>query len=68
MHGSLDMRISSTDGETAVEFDGAAGEPGWNRIGDYDLPSGEVRVVVSNRTSGSLVVADALRWQPVPAQ
>ena len=64
-YGSYDLRIVSTAGETAVEFDGAAGEPGWNRIGDYDLPGGEVRVVVSNRTSGEVVVADAVRWQPI---
>ena len=58
-HGSYDMRIVAAGGETAVEFDGTAAELGWNRIGDYDLPAGEVRVVVSNQTSGDYCVADA---------
>ena len=51
-----------------VEFDGAIGEAGWNHIGDYDLPAGEVRVIVSNQTSGAYAVADAVRWQALPAQ
>ena len=68
-YGSYDMRIITVAGEeTSVEFDGAAAEPGWNRIGDYDLPGGEVRLVVSNETSGDYVIADAVRWQPVQAQ
>ena len=67
-HGSYDMRIVAAGGETTVEFDGAAAEPGWNRVGDYDLPGGEVRVVVSNRTSGKYAVADAVRWRQVQAQ
>ena len=67
-YGSYDMRITVAGEETSVEFDGAAAEPGWNRIGDYDLPGGEVRLAVSNETSGDYVIADAVRWQPVPAQ
>ena len=67
-YGSYDMRITTAAEETSVEFDGAAAEPGWNRIGDYDLPGGEVRLVISNQTSGDYVIADAVRWQPVQAQ
>ena len=63
-YGSYDMRITVAGEETSVEFDGAAAEPGWNRIGDYDLPGGAVQLVVSNQTSGDYVVADAVRWQP----
>lgn len=61
--GTYDMRIRTPDGEeTALSFDGAAAEYGWNRLGDYDLPAGGVEVVVSNETSGSFVIADAVRW------
>lgn len=67
-YGSYDMRIVAGGAETIVELDGGAGEPGWNRIGDYDLPGGDVRVVVSDQTSGDLVVADAIRWRQVQRQ
>ena len=64
--GSYDMRIRPANGEeTTVAFDGSAAEYGWNRIGDYDLPAGHVDVVVSDETSGSYVIADAVRWLPL---
>ncbi len=33
-------------------------------LGTFDLPAGEVRVTVSDRTSGPSVPADAIRWLP----
>ena len=64
--GRYDMRLVVAGEEEELEFDGAAGEPGWNHIGDYDLPAGEVRLAVSNQTSGRVVLADAIRWLPLP--
>ena len=61
--GAYDMRIRDARGdETAVSFDGAAAEQGWNRLGVYDLPAGDVELMVSNETDGEYVVADAIRW------
>lgn len=47
-----------------VEFDAHAAEAGWNALGEFDLPAGVVRVVVSDRTDGEFVMADAIRWLP----
>ena len=47
-----------------MEFDASAASIGWNDLGEFSLPAGEVSLVVSDRTSGSLVVADAVRWRP----
>ena len=63
--GSLDLKIVANGEETPVEFDAGAAAIGWNDLGEFSLPAGEVSLVVSNETSGSLVVADAVRWRPV---
>ena len=63
--GSFDLKIVADGEETPVEFDASAASIGWNDLGEFSLPAGEVSLVVSDRTSGSLVVADAVRWRPV---
>lgn len=62
--GDYDMRISSGGSNHAVEFDAAAAEPGWTTLGRFDLDAGEASLVVTNRTDGRTVVADAVRWVP----
>ena len=51
-----------------MEFDGAASEFGWNNLGEFDLPAGEVRLEVGNTTTGRLVLADAIRWRPADSR
>ena len=58
--GGVQVRVGLSSG-----LDGAAAEAGWNTLGEFDLPQGEAKVVVSDLSSGRLVVADAIRWQPV---
>ena len=72
--GLLEMRLIAADGagvvavprtfggSEALTFDAALGETGWNKLGEFDLPGGEVRLEVSNRTTGRVVIADAIRW------
>ena len=50
---------------TPVEFDGSIAEEGWNHLGDFDLQSTNVALVVTDRTDGDVVVADAIRWRPL---
>ena len=53
------------DGETyLLEFDGSVAEPGWNDLGQFELHEGETQVVVTDETSGNVVIADAIRWRP----
>lgn len=62
--GAMDLRVVSGGAETPVAFDAGAAEAGWTKVGDFDLADRHVRVVVSNRTDGETVVADAIRWLP----
>ena len=61
--GSMDMRLESGGAEIPVAFDAGAAEVGWNKVGEFDLNQRDVRLVVSNRTDGETVVADAIRWR-----
>ena len=61
----FEITIVADGVETPVEFDAADASAGWNDLGEFTLPAGEVALLVSNRTSGGLVVADAVRWRPV---
>lgn len=63
--GDFEMTIVGDGVETPVEFDAADAAAGWNDLGEFTLPAGEVALEVSNKTSGGLVVADAVRWRPV---
>ena len=62
--GTFDLTIAAGEKRLPAPFDGADAVPGWNTVGTFELPAGEVRLIVSDRTSGDLVVADAIRWTP----
>ena len=63
--GNYEMKIVADGVDPTVEFDGEAATIGWNGLGEFRLPAGEVSLVVSNETSGSMVIADAVRWRRV---
>ena len=61
--GAMDIKVISADAELSTDFDAAVAAPGWNSLGTFDLPAGRVQVVVSDATTGDIVVADAVRWE-----
>ena len=64
--GAYDMTLVVGGESQAIEFDGAAAESGWNRLGEFDLVDRAVRVVVANGAdAGDTVLADAVRFVPV---
>ena len=64
--GSLDLELSNAGRKQSVTFEGGDAVPGWNDVGVFDLSGGPVDVSLSDRTSGQVVVADAIRWLPEP--
>lgn len=64
--GELDITLWVGEGATRIEFDASFATPGWNHLGDFDIGAGDVALTVSNKTSGEVVVADAVRWRRVP--
>ena len=65
MLGSFDMTLVVDGNETSIPFDGTAADVGWNKLGEYELSSTAVRLEISSRTDGEMVIADAIRWVPV---
>ena len=64
--GPMAMRLVLGDTETRVDFDAGAAEPGWNKLGEFEVgDSRDARLEVSTRTAGEMVVADAVRWTKV---
>ena len=64
--GTLEMTVIADGREVEIVYDGASAGVGWNMIDEFELISTNVRLEVSNRTDGEMVVADAVRWLPVP--
>ena len=62
--GVMDLRLVSGGVEIPVAFDASAAETGWAKVGVFKLAQRNVRLVVSNRTDGETVIADAIRWLP----
>lgn len=62
--GNWELSVVAGSNPMQVHFDSGAGTQGWNLVGTYDLPEGEVDVELSDKTDGRVVVADAIRWSP----
>ncbi|MCY3621827.1 MAG: hypothetical protein OXH68_08965 [Gammaproteobacteria bacterium] len=63
--GSYGMTLVADGKRTPITFDGAAAEPGWNKVGEFEFGSTTVRLEISSRTDGEMVIADAIRWAPL---
>lgn len=63
--GRWNLEIVSANGSEPVSYVASVGIVGWNLVGEFRLPAGEVRVEISDRTDGMLVVADAIAWSRV---
>lgn len=64
--GVYDIKVIDLADTWSIDYDAGLAEPGWNDVGVFDLSAGPVRVEVSNRTTGAVVVADAIRWERDP--
>ncbi|HVS16666.1 MAG TPA: ABC transporter permease subunit [Thermoanaerobaculia bacterium] len=64
-YGSYDLELRHHGEQRPIEFDAGAAEPGWSSLGDFELERGRVEVVLSDDTSGTVVLADAVRFVPL---
>ena len=63
--GQYEMTLVANGERRPVEFDSAMSTQGWNELGEFELDAGPVSLEVSNKTTGNVVFADAIRWKPV---
>jgi hypothetical protein len=50
------------DGQDEVAVDFVKAEMGWNLLGSYYFSKGNAKIEITDKTSGNLVVADAVKW------
>ena len=63
--GTFDMKLLADGKTTPLPFDGAVARTGWNKVADFEFASTQVRLEISSRTDGGMVIADAIRWVPL---
>ena len=60
--GRYQMALDGGSTKRDLSFNAADAASGWNRVGTWDLPAGDVYLRVSTETNGAMVIADAIRW------
>ena len=50
------------DGKEEIVIDFETAEPGWNKLGSYYLSPDTVMVELNNKSTGRVVVGDAIKW------
>ena len=63
--GDFEITVTQRDLVNGAGFRGEEVESGWNRIGSFELHTGNVKVSVSTKSSRGTVIADAIYWELV---
>jgi hypothetical protein len=50
------------DGKEEIDIDFETAEPGWNKLGSYYLSPDSVKVELTNKSTGRMVLGDAVKW------
>jgi ABC-type transport system involved in multi-copper enzyme maturation permease subunit len=58
--------LVSSEGSEEVTYLLKDIEEGWNKLGSFHFPSDTVTITLTNRTGGSRVIADAVKWVRIP--
>lgn len=59
--GKWSLTVETGGNKRDVSFGADAAESGWNSLGTFDLAAGPVRVALSDKAEGNILVADAIR-------
>ncbi|WP_157606117.1 hypothetical protein [Rheinheimera sp. SA_1] len=58
--GALSLELVAAGQRIPLTFDGNNAAFGWNAVGEFALPKGEVEIMLSDKTSGELMIFDAM--------
>ena len=61
----LHYKIFHDEGEEEITVDYENAEAGWNNLGRYYLSPDTAKVVLTNQSSGRVVIGDAIKWVKV---
>jgi hypothetical protein len=58
----LHFKIYHDDGVEEITLDYEKADGGWNKLGSFYLSADTARVVLTNKSSGRIVIGDAVKW------
>jgi hypothetical protein len=58
----MHYKIYHDEGEEEITLDYENAEGGWNNLGRYYLSPDTAKVVLTNQSSGRIVIGDAIKW------
>jgi hypothetical protein len=64
-HKDMHYKIHHDEGVEEITIDFENADPGWNNLGRYYLTADSAKVELTNKSSGRIVLGDAIRWVKV---
>lgn len=61
-HKDMHYKIHHDEGVEEITIDFENADPGWNNLGRYYLTADSAKVELTNKSSGRIVLGDAIRW------
>jgi hypothetical protein len=61
----LHYKVYHDEGVDEITVDFTSVDPGWNNLGRYYISPDSAKVVLTNQSSGRVVIGDAIRWVKV---
>jgi hypothetical protein len=58
----LHFKVYHDEGVEEISVDYENAEPGWNKLGTYYLSPDTSKVVLTNLSTGRIVIGDAVKW------
>jgi hypothetical protein len=58
----MNYKIYNKEGVENITLDYQKADGGWNNLGRYYLTSDSAKVVLTNKSTGRMVIGDAIRW------
>jgi len=62
MFGEFEYHVKHDSGEEVVSVSADEAPEGWNYLGSWYLSSGQTEVVLTNKSDGNIIIADAIKW------
>ncbi|MEM7363347.1 MAG: hypothetical protein AAF525_04950 [Pseudomonadota bacterium] len=64
--GKYSLTLVQGGSRQDIEFDASVSAFGWNDLGEFQLDAGDIQLEIANVTDKTVVIADAVRWKPLP--
>ena len=60
--GDMQFKIFHESGSEEVVISADEAPEGWNFLGTWYMSQGQAKVMLSDKSNGAMVIADAIKW------